>query len=134
MTSELVKIGYKIRKQRKMLGFSQAELAEMVDIAAKQIHRIECGKCSPSAITLLKIIRALKMDIRILDIENLNNFNPFRDEIYSILSDATDEELFMYRNILNTVKASQRLTTKERQEIKEFAKSKQKELTEKYKK
>ncbi len=128
MVNELLNIGLKIREQRKMLGFSQAELAEMVDITGKQIHRIECGKCSPAAITILKIIKVLKMDIRVLDIDNLNNFNPLRDEIYSLLADATDEELFMYRNVIDTIRRSQRLTTRQRQEIKKATNLKQKEL------
>ena len=123
-----IDIAKKIRSQRIALNLTQEELAEMVGMHGKQIYRIETGKCSPSFINVLNIITALKMDIRVLDINNLNNFNPLKDEIYSILADATDEELFMYRNILNTVKASQRLTTKERQAIKKLAITKQKEL------
>lgn len=122
-------IGEKIRSQRIALNITQEELAEMVGMHGKQIYRIETGKCSPSFINVLNIITALKMDIRVLDIENLNNFNPLKDEIYSILSDATDEELYLYRNVIDTIRKSQRLTTKERQEIKKTANAKQKELT-----
>ena len=57
------------------------------------------------------------------------NFNPIKDELYSMLEDATDEELILYRNVIETIKTSQRLTTKERQEIKKTATAKQKELT-----
>lgn len=134
MIDELKNLGEKIREQRKKLGISQAELAELVDIHDKQIYRIESGKCSPSITTILKIIQALKMDIRVIDINNLNNFNPIKDELYSILEDATDEELILYRNVIETIKKSQRLTTKERQEIKKTAIAKQKELTVKKKK
>lgn len=129
MIDEITNLGKKIREQRKLLGISQAELAEIVDIHDKQIYRIESGKCSPSITTILKIIKALKMDIRVIDINNLNNFNPVKDEIYSMLEDATDEELILYRNVIGTIKTSQRLTTNERQEIKKTAIAKQKELT-----
>lgn len=128
MIDEIHNLGEKIREQRKILGISQAELAEIVDIHGKQIYRIESGKCSPSITTILKIIKALKMDIRVIDINNLNNFNPIKDEIYSMLEEATDEELILYRNLIDTIKSSQRLTTKERQELKRVALSKQKRL------
>lgn len=128
MIDEIHNLGEKIREQRKILGISQAELAEIVDIHGKQIYRIESGKCSPSITTILKIIKALKMDIRVIDINNLNNFNPIKDEIYSMLEDATDEELILYRNLIDTIKSSQRLTTKERQEFKRAALTKQKRL------
>ena len=45
-----------------------------------------------------------------------------------MLEDATDEELILYRNLIDTIKSSQRLTTKERQELKRVALSKQKRL------
>ncbi len=127
MVDEITNLGEKIREQRKRLGMSQAELAEAVDIHEKQIYRIEIGKNSPSITTVLKIIHALKMDIRVLDINNLNNFNPIKDEIYSILEDASDEELLLYLNLIKTIKSSQRLTTKEKQNITRSAKAKQKE-------
>lgn len=128
MIDEMHNLGEKIREQRKFLGLSQAELAELVDIHGKQIYRIESGKCSPSITTILKIIKALKMDIRIIDINNLNNFNPIKDEIYSMLEDATDEELILYRNVIDTIKNSQRLTTRERQELKKATIAKQQQL------
>lgn len=127
MVDEITNLGEKIREQRKRLGMSQAELAEAVDIHEKQIYRIEIGKNSPSITTVLKIIHALKMDIRVLDINNLNNFNPIKDEIYSILEDASDEELLLYLNLIKTIKSSQRITTKEKQNITKGAKAKQKE-------
>jgi len=127
MIDEITNLGEKIREQRKRLGLSQAELAEAVDIHEKQIYRIEIGKNSPSITTVLKIIHALKMDIRVLDINNINNFNPLKDEIYSILEDANDEELMLYLNLIKTIQASQRLTTKEKQNLTKAAKTKQKE-------
>ena len=128
MIDEFVNLGEKIKEQRKRLGMSQAELAEKADIHEKQIYRIEMGKNSPSIHTVLKIIHVLNMDIRILDINNLNNFNPVKDEIYSMLEDSLDEELMLYRNVIQTIKNSQRLTTKEKQQINKSAKTNQKKL------
>jgi len=128
MIDEFVNLGEKIKEQRKRFGMTQAELAEKADVHEKQIYRIEMGKNSPSIHTVLKIIHVLNMDIRILDINNLNNFNPVKDEIYSLLEGASDEELVLYRNIIQTIKHSQRLTTKEKQYIQKISKSKQKAL------
>ena len=102
---------------------SQFELAEKVDVHEKQIYRIETGLNTPSISTIIKIFHALNMDIRVLDINNLSNFNPVKDEIYSVLSDASDEELYLYRNVINAIRKTRRLTTKERQDIKKIAQS-----------
>lgn len=128
MANEITNLGLKIKEQRKKLGLSQFELAEMVDIHEKQVYRIEMGLNSPSITTVLKIIHVLNMDIRVLDINNLNNFNPVKDEIYSLLSSATDEELVLIKNLIITIRNSQRLTTKKKHEIKNSAIAKQKKL------
>jgi len=128
MIDEFANFGEKIKEQRKRLGMSQAELAEKADIHEKQIYRIEMGKNSPSFHTVLKIINVLNMDVRVLDINNINNFNPIKDEIFALLEDAKDEELILYRNVIKTIKTSQRLTTTEKQQISKQSKAKQKVL------
>lgn len=128
MIDEFANFGEKIKEQRKRLGMSQAELAEKADIHEKQIYRIEMGKNSPSFHTVLKIINVLNMDIRVLDINNINNFNPIKDEIFALIEDAQDEELILYRNVIKTIKNSQRLTTTEKQQLLKQAKFKQKAL------
>lgn len=124
----LVVIGKKLKEQRKRLGLSQAELAEKLDIHEKQVYRIEIGKNSPSILTVLKMVQILKMDIRVLDADNIQNFNPIKDEIYALLEDSTDEELVLYRNVIQTIKSSQRLTTKEKEQIRKKATTEQKKI------
>ena len=124
----LVVIGKKLKEQRKRLGLSQAELAEKLDIHEKQVYRIEIGKNSPSILTVLKMVQILKMDIRVLDADNIQNFNPIKDEIYALLEDSTDEELVLYRNVIQTIKSSQRLTTKEKEQIRKKAVIEQKKI------
>ena len=48
MDNLAVFIGKKIKEQRKRLGLSQFELAELVDVHEKQIYRIETGLNTPS--------------------------------------------------------------------------------------
>ena len=128
MSAELINIGKKLKEQRKRLGMSQAELAEKLDIHEKQVYRIEIGKTFPSISTVLKMINILKMDIRVLDVENIQNFNPIKDEIYSLLEDASDEELVMYRNVISAIKSSKRLTTKEKEQIRKKTTTEQKKI------
>ena len=122
-------VGQKIKQHRKWLGISQFELAEKVGVHEKQIYRIETGLNSPSITTLLKIVHALNMDIRVLDYENADNFNPVKDEIYSLLAKSSNEELVLVRNLILTIRDSQRLTTKENKEIEKATADKQKEIT-----
>jgi transcriptional regulator with XRE-family HTH domain len=128
MIDERINLGRQIKEQRKRQGLSQAQLAEKIDVHEKQIYRIEMGKNSPSIDTVLKIVHVLQMDIRVLDINNLKIFNPVKDEIYALLENATDEELLLYRNIIKTIKDSQRLTTKQKNSIIQNTKVKQEKL------
>ncbi len=58
-----VKLGKKIQKLRKSLGYSQEKFAEMVRISRTHVGHIEQGRKSPSLKLLEKISRALKVKI-----------------------------------------------------------------------
>ncbi len=58
------KLGKKIRKERKSLGYSQEELAERVNISRTHMGHIEQGARSPSLEVLEKIARALRLKVR----------------------------------------------------------------------
>lgn len=63
----LVKLGLTIRKIREQsTDFSQEKLALEVDLSENQIRRIEKGTTNPTVKSLLKIAKALKVDVRIL--------------------------------------------------------------------
>ena len=62
MTSIKKHLGSNIRIYRTNLGFSQAKLAEMVDMAANYLGLIENGKKFPSAEMLENIAAALGKD------------------------------------------------------------------------
>lgn len=62
---EIIKLGLTIRKIREEnTNFSQDKLALEVDLSENQIRRIERGQTNPTIKTLLKIARALKVDIK----------------------------------------------------------------------
>ncbi len=63
-TSNLsIQIGKNIAHQRKMLGFTQARLAEMVDLENETISRIESGKHNVSIKSLERFSNALHITV-----------------------------------------------------------------------
>jgi DNA-binding XRE family transcriptional regulator len=61
----LVKLGLTIRKIREeSTNFSQDKLGLEVDLSENQIRRIEKGQTNPTVKSLLKIAKALKIDIK----------------------------------------------------------------------
>jgi DNA-binding XRE family transcriptional regulator len=62
---ELIKsVGDKIRMKRLELNLSQETLSYDANIPRNQVGRIERGEISTSITTLLKICKALKIEIR----------------------------------------------------------------------
>ncbi len=55
------KLGEKLRKLREEKDLSLRELAALADTDHSQIHRIEIGQISPTAITLENLAEALKV-------------------------------------------------------------------------
>lgn len=55
--------GALIRAERKALGLSQLELAEIVDLDIRHIHNIESGKCDLHFSTVLRLAAYLKIDL-----------------------------------------------------------------------
>lgn len=53
-----------MKDQRKKLGISQQDLAEMADVGITTIKQIEAGKGNPSLSTVEKILEILGMEIK----------------------------------------------------------------------
>lgn len=61
---EILKIlGRKIAYFRNMKGFTQNELADLVDIERSNLARLEAGNTNPTYLTLLKISKALDISV-----------------------------------------------------------------------
>lgn len=95
-------IGKKIQELRKAKGFSQAKLAELVDLHEKHISRIESGKSLLSSDNLLKICSVLEYDVS--QINELNDFiveeNPEKTRLLKIINNASDKELQFYLGLI----------------------------------
>ena len=59
--------GEKIRKKRKALGLSAEQLATRSNVSNKQIYLLETNNLRPNLITMLKLCKYLKVDLRIFD-------------------------------------------------------------------
>ncbi len=61
--SAVGEIGRRVREQRKLVGFSQARLAEKLGVSNETVSRLETGRCTPSLRTIEEIARALRVDL-----------------------------------------------------------------------
>lgn len=53
-----------IKSQRKKLGISQQDLAEMAEVSPSTVKQIETGNANPSLSTIEKVMEVLGMEIR----------------------------------------------------------------------
>ena len=80
-------LGEKIKRIRKMRGYTQEQFSEMIDITPRNLSRIEVGESFVSAETLDKILRALNITADILfSYEHLKSEKELLSEIYTYLN------------------------------------------------
>ena len=111
--------GEKIKNLRISRGLSQFELSELIGVHEKQISRIETGVNTPSFETAMKLIYALNMNPSILARNQMEQYNPLKDDIISLLDGADEQELLLYREMIKTLQHNLRLSFNERRAIKE---------------
>jgi len=102
-------LGEKIKRIRKQRGYTQEELAEKIDISARNLSNIELGISFPKPETLEKFLKAMDISTQTLfsndsiktDEELLNSINCYinsvkhnhkvLETIYKILKDLVEE-------------------------------------------
>ncbi len=93
-------IAKKIKEYRQIKGYTQAELAEKIDISTKQISRIEIGDFYPSLNTFFKIIEVLDIDINDFVIPSPKDKNKMKTKLIQIIYNASEEELSFYDRLI----------------------------------
>ncbi len=93
-------ISQKIKEYRLKNGFTQAELAEKIDISTKQVSRIEVGDFYPSLNTFLKIVEILNINLNDFIIDNPKDDNKTRIKLINLIYSANNEELEFYNRII----------------------------------
>lgn len=75
-------LGEKVKRLRKMKGYTQEKFAEMINITPRNLNRIESGENFVTSETLDKIIATLNVPADILfSYEHLKNENEMIEEI-----------------------------------------------------
>ena len=98
------RIGKRIQELRVKRNLKQSELAEMIDIATKTQSCIETGKNYPTAENIEKYAKAFNVDIaEILKIEHIKSTDDMRNEIFSMLKSANEEEILLLYKLLKAV-------------------------------
>ncbi len=60
---DFLKLGYKIKYERRKRKISQLNLALKTGLTTRTVSRIECGTIDPKLSTLIKIASAFEIDI-----------------------------------------------------------------------
>lgn len=94
-------MGQIIKMHRKMSGFTQFQLAELVETDEKQLGKIERGLHYPSVPLFLKLLNVLQIDIK--KFYHKNNIST-EDNLTTLLKTASKKELELVYNFLKTIK------------------------------
>lgn len=79
-------LGKKVKRLRKMRGYTQEKFAEMIDITPRNLNRIESGENFVTAETLDKILMTLNVPADILfSYEHLKDEKEILAEIYGYI-------------------------------------------------
>ena len=98
-------LGKKIKKLRKAMGYTQEQLAELVDIDDKHLSKIENGVHLPTYKTIKKLSEVLQFNLQDMDTvstdDHLINRSTTYYKVMKLLNSArTEEELINYYDVL----------------------------------
>ena len=98
-------LGKRIKELRKKLNISQQELAEKINVDARNLSNIECGISFPSK-TLGELAFALNVTLpELFDFEHLNlDRKDLKNEIIQNLKTLSDEDLKIIYKLTKAMK------------------------------
>lgn len=99
-------IAEKIKYHRKKMNFTQAELAEMVDLSVQHISRIESGCYIPSLKSFFILVEVLKIDLREFGFGVEKTSNQVKDLLINKITNASESELVLYKNLIDAASNS----------------------------
>jgi len=107
-------IGEKIKKVREAKGFSQKQVAVMLDMDQSQYSKIENGKTDPTTSTLEKIAKTLGVDVPVLfasdDIfKDVNSADKTLMEKIRLIEQLDDKEKVSIYNIIDSLFAKKKM-------------------------
>ncbi len=102
MDNDAVKfLGKRIKELRKYKNFTQEKFAELLNIDAKHLSRIECGKTQPSLNLIKKMSNIFDIEIsKFFETSHLKEKNEMIFEINKILKSASPNLIKAFYKIL----------------------------------
>ncbi len=102
--SEKKLIGERIQEIRKSLKLSQEQIAEKADISPNYLSRIECGKENPTLDMLIKLSKALGVEMwEIFDFGHEVGIKELRETLNKLSKSADEEKLRTAVKLLRAV-------------------------------
>ncbi|MDO5438009.1 MAG: helix-turn-helix transcriptional regulator, partial [bacterium] len=101
MAALSVLVGKRIKEIRESKNIKQNELAELIDIEATNLSKLEKGVHLPKEETIQKITKALNVTIKdLFDFEHIRPREVLLQNINEILKNASDSEIQFFYKIL----------------------------------
>lgn len=105
MSTLSVQIGKRIKELREARKMKQVELAELIDMEATNLSKLEKGIHLPKDENLNKITNALNVDLQdLFDFGHLKTKEDLLNDINKIFDNATLEEIRFFHKILMSYK------------------------------
>ncbi len=93
-------IAKKIREARKELKYTQAKLAELVNVNEQHISRIENATYTPSLSLFFKLQKALGLALGDFGLDMDENLSPLRKDVLRMVYSASEKNLPYYKDVL----------------------------------
>ncbi len=105
MSSLSVLVGKRIREIRESKNIKQVELANMIDVEATNLSKLEKGAHLPKEDNIRKITKALDIEVKdLFDFGHLQSREKLLNVIQQILLNASDEEIQFFYKVLISYK------------------------------
>lgn len=92
-----------IKIHRRKAGFTQAELAEKVDLSVQHVSRIENGCYFPSLNSFFMIVSVLKIDLRVFGFNMGVTEDTVKNELIKNIINASRTEMIFYENLIPAI-------------------------------
>ena len=99
--------GENLKNLRKQKGLSQAQLAEIIGMSAKNITKIETGKSFPRAENINKLLKLFNVSENVLfsgSDKYKNKQNSNKIEALKIINNASDKHIKIYLSMLKQLR------------------------------
>lgn len=101
MSTLSVQVGKRIKELREARNMKQVELADLIDMEATNLSKLEKGVHLPKEDNLNKITNALNVDIKeLFDFGHLKTKEELVNDINAIFEQSTLEEMQFFHKIL----------------------------------